>query len=200
MDGGVAFRLVVPLERAVGEIDLRIQVLPQSRNLLALCDGVGRNESAARRRALDEVICLLVPAADEVEVFVLWEECEHVSFLRCVHAIGTCAQKRRIAEDVGEGLRTSDVGHRFFLKSGVRSQKSSPVHAQRVRANDMRGVLDRDTGEILPEAVGDLHVAEVIHQPQRDLRDFGGELLDLNAVELRDRNLAELRDVEELLA
>ena len=62
----------------------------------------------------------------------------------------------------------------------------------------MRGVLDRDAGEILPEAVGHLHVAEVIHQPQRDLRDFGGELLDLDAVELRNRNLAELRDVEEL--
>ena len=62
----------------------------------------------------------------------------------------------------------------------------------------MRRVLDRDAGEVLPEAVGDLHVAEVIHEPQRDLGDFSGELLDLDAVELRHADLAQLGDVEEL--
>ena len=62
----------------------------------------------------------------------------------------------------------------------------------------MRGILDRDAGEVLAETVGDLHVAEVIHQPQRDLGDFGGELLDLDTVELRHADLAQLGNVEEL--
>ena len=36
----------------------------------------------------------------------------------------------------------------------------------------------------------------MIHQPQRDLGDLGGELLDLDAVELRNIDLAERRDVQ----
>ena len=62
----------------------------------------------------------------------------------------------------------------------------------------MRGVLDGDAGEVLAETVGDLHVAEVVHEPERDLGDFGGEGLDLDAVELRDADLAQIRNVEEL--
>ena len=72
-------------------------------------------------------------------------------------------------------------------------QKASPIHRERVSAYDVRRVFDRDSGEVLPEAVGHLHVAEVIHEPQGDLGDLGWEWLDLDSVELRDADLAELR-------
>ena len=175
MNGRDALRLVVPLERAVGKVDLDVEVLPERRDLFALCDGVCRYESASCRRALNKVICLFVPAADEVEVLVLGEEREHVGLLLRAHPRE--AQERRIAENV--------VGAR-------------PVNRERVRADDVRGVLDRDSREILPEAVGDLHVAEMIHEPQRDLGDFGGERLYFYSVELRDIDLAQLRHIEEL--
>ena len=60
----------------------------------------------------------------------------------------------------------------------------------------MRRVLDRDADGCLAEALADFEVAEVVHQPQRDLGDLGRERLDLDSVELRDVDLAELGDVE----
>ena len=164
----------MPFECAVGEINLDVYVLPEYRHLFALRNGIRGNERAEGI----SFACLLEPRRNEIEIARALYALEHgfkVVFRVLRHRAG--AVERRIAEDV------------------VRAR---PVGRERVCADDVRGVLDRDAGEVLPEAVGDLHVAEVVHQPQRDLRDLGGERLDLDAVELRNRNLAELRDVEEL--
>ena len=56
--------------------------------------------------------------------------------------------------------------------------------------------LDRDADEVTSETISDFKVAEVIHDPQRDLGDLAGELLDLKPKELRDIDLAKRRDVE----
>ena len=60
----------------------------------------------------------------------------------------------------------------------------------------MRAGLDRDAREVLSEAVGDLQVAEVVHEPERDLGDFRRKRLELDAEELRDVHLAERGDVQ----
>ena len=96
-----ALRLVMPLEGAVGKVNLDSYVWPEKRRGLALRYRVGGDESAARRRALDEVARLLVPAADEVEVLVLRKEREHVCLLLRAHP--RKAQERRVAHDVVKG-------------------------------------------------------------------------------------------------
>ena len=50
----------------------------------------------------------------------------------------------------------------------------------------MRRGAQGDAGEILAELFADAQVHLVVHQPQRDLGDLGGELLDLDAVKLID--------------
>ena len=63
--------------------------------------------------------------------------------------------------------------------------------------------LQGDAGEVLPELLGQLHVLKVVDQVDGGLGDPGGELLDLDAVELVDvhvRHLADRVDVEVLLS
>ena len=50
--------------------------------------------------------------------------------------------------------------------------------------HDVRTGLERDAGEVQAKFLADAQVHLVVHQPQRHLGDLGGELLDLNAVEL----------------
>ena len=130
-------------------------------------NGISRDERTPCSCSLNEIVRLLVPATDEIKVFVFREKRKHVGSLFRIQPCGT--QERRIAEDV--------VG-------------MWPVHRERVGADDVRGVLDRDTGEILPKAVGHLHVAKMVHEPQGDLGDLGWERLDLDAIELRHVHLA----------
>ncbi|MNN69420.1 hypothetical protein D3C81_1852080 [compost metagenome] len=71
MHGSLAAGLVVPLEGAVGEVDLHPlgqHPVPQHTDLLALGDGVGGDEAAAQRRVvLHHLRRLHIPGGDEVQ-------------------------------------------------------------------------------------------------------------------------------------
>ena len=71
-----------------------------------------------------------------------------------------------------------------------------PIEPQRIRADNVRGVLDRDAHKILPEAICRLHVAEMIHKPQGNLGNLRRKRLYLDSVKLSDGNLEQLRDIE----
>ena len=77
-------RITLPPERAIRKIDMRVEHLPQRRNLLALRDGVGRDECGARLRPDHEIRRALEPTADVIEIaaaFDIGENAAHLGLL-----------------------------------------------------------------------------------------------------------------------
>ncbi len=95
-----------------------------------------------------------------------------------------CAHERRIPQHITAPLRREHV---------------VPVDAKRVRVVDVRGARQRNPREVVAEFLRDARVHLVVGEPQRDLRDPRGKLLDLDAVELVDVDAHQLLDVEEPL-
>ena len=198
----LALRLVRPLEGLMGEVDVDVSRqdvgIPKCRDVLALANGIRRDERAFGHRPLREVNGLLVPRRHEVKHggwLFQRKDLLHVGLL--LRRLLLLPTKRRIAEDVVKvRFRTVFAAGIGLQTRCVIGKHRPPVHLQRVGTDDVRRRLDRDAGEVASEAVGDLEVAEVIHQPERDLCDLAGELLDLKPKELRDIHLAERRDVE----
>jgi hypothetical protein len=62
----------------------------------------------------------------------------------------------------------------------------------RIAVADVRGLLQRQMLEVMAERLAGLQVHLVLGQPHRDLRHLRGELLDLDAVELRQADLEQL--------
>ena len=75
-----------------------------------------------------------------------------------------------------------------------------PVGAEGVGADDGGARAERDADVVLAEHVAHERVHLVVHEPHGDLRDLGGELLDLDAVELVHVHLHVGVDVEDALA
>ena len=117
------------------------------------------------------VLCgLEVPSADEVQNTGTLYASEHDSHvLLLIRVLFFLPNERRIPEDVIQLLCIHDV---------------VPIDPQRVVIDDRRRLLQRQPHHVLAELLGHAQVHLVVHQPHRHLRDLGGELLDLDAVEL----------------
>ena len=66
--------------------------------------------------------------------------------------------------------------------------------------NNVGAGFEGDAGKVEAKLFADLEVHLVVNQPQGDLGDLGGKLLDLNAVKLIHVNLDETVNVETELA
>jgi hypothetical protein len=93
--------------------------------------------------------------------------------------------ERGVTEDVAALVRHDDV---------------LPIGIESVGADDARRRPQWNSSERLAEFEGEAHVHNVIHHPQCDFSDAGGELGDFDAVELDDVELRQSCDVEYELA
>src|SRR5690606_3616221 len=113
-----------------------------------------------------------IPGGDKVEYAGTLEVGEHFGEVRTgavAHYHG--ARERRIPQDVAQRLRLYQI---------------LPVDPQRIAVDDGRALGQWQPREVFTELFGHTQVHLVVHQPQCDLGDLRGELLDLDAVELVD--------------
>ena len=111
-----------------------------------------------------------VPRRNEIEQTATLDAGKYpryIGTLRIVQEFRT--DKRRVPQHIAALLRRHHL---------------PPIQAQRIAVDDMRTSDQRNAGEVHPEFLRHPDVHLVVDQPQRDLRDLSGELLDLDTVEL----------------
>lgn len=173
-----ASRLVAPLKRSMGEMNLhslRQQPAPQQHHLLPLRDAIGRDKGTTGQGSrgvgvVHEVRCLHIPGCHEVEQASARDRAKHKIGVRPLLAAKQLrARKRRIPQHIAALARRQHV---------------LPFEPQSIAIHDVRRGSQRDAREVQAELLAGQHVHLVVHEPQRDLRDLSREFLDFDAVEL----------------
>ena len=171
MDGGHAVSGILPFEGAVGEEDLDAfgqQGRPKDGHLFALGDAVGGDEGGLDVRVLLHPLRGFdVPRGYVVQharAFDVPYHFAHIGFLG--GALFFFAQKRRIADDVGDFLRAGNEGF--------------PVGLQGVGTVDVGAAFERNA--FVAFAVAAVHL--VVGEPHGDGGDFAGGGVDFDTVEL----------------
>ena len=170
----LAARVRAPGEGAVGEVDLQAAAVeqhrPELRHLLALRDGIGGHEADARGAALD-----VAPRGDEPRRDVVQRA---AALARRGHAVDLCALGRRLVLGADERRVAEDV------VAVRRRQHRRPVQFQGVAVHDARRGAQRNAHVGLAELQAEARVHDVVHNPQRGLRDARRKLAQFDAEEL----------------
>ena len=185
MNGGKVCAFTRPLEGLMSEVDDNAaleKISPKRRDGNALSDRIGGDESASSFGAVNEVGGFLEPASHEVEIAKsgnVGEDVSHVGLLR--GSLKTLADKGRIADD------EVNVGN-----------NSSPVKLKSVRLVNVGVTFEREEVQIamndLPSFLNHLEFGN----PESGLSDGNSEVVNLYAVELRDRNFDRVDEFAEL--
>ena len=174
MHMGFAARLRRPFKRTVRERDLQTVPLqqhrPQSRDLFALGDRVGRNESDLRVLRLHVFASLEKPRGHVIQMTgaaVQSGDAPKLPALRRGSQLRS--HERRIAEHV---------------RALARRQYFVPIDLERVFMVNVRCGGQWDPREAAAELFAHPPIHEVVHHPQRRLCDETGEVVQLDPVEL----------------
>ena len=156
---------------------------PQLRDLLALGDRVRRDESNPRSLGLPHVVAYLdEPRGDVVEGASAFAERGDRAHLRPL--FGTLV------------LRAGERGIPEHERALLGGEDFGPVRLERVGVHDVGRLLQGDPDIGLAELDAQAVVHDVVHHPQRRLRDAHRELADLDPVELVDVDAPEREAVD----
>ena len=186
MHVGPAAGVRAPGEGLVRERDLESAPVkqggPKLRHLFALGDGTGRHEADSRGTVARVMPGQKEPRGDVIERAAVGSQRGDPAHLRALRgALELGADEGRIAENVGAALGR---------------EHGPPIDLQGVAADDPRRFPQRYADIALAELQTEPIVHDVVHHPERSLRDPGREFVDFDAVELIDIDDRESRSVE----
>ena len=176
----IVLQLTVPHERLMSEINFNlptfIQRLEDRRDLLALRDRVRSDECGLGHLVLNVLRRNREPARDIINLAAAYELANVLFLTRVLLRV---SEERRVAHD---------VEHVLVMYLPARQSPRQPFECVHCAAFlyvvvifQRQGSFVRDLASLLPHLI--------VSDPQRCTRNGCGEVIDLNAVELRYRDL-----------